>query len=72
MIVWAIARDRDDAKTAVMVRIVDGTKRFAAVEVDGLDPFTKTRATLAPKPTRPEDAAPLQILRTGFALYHSG
>jgi len=48
-IVWAIARDRDDAKTAVVVRIVDGAKRFAAIEVEGLDPFTKKRAMLVPK-----------------------
>ncbi len=40
-IAWAVARDRDDTKTAVLIHIVDSAKRFRAIEIDGLDPFTQ-------------------------------
>jgi hypothetical protein len=45
---WAVARERDETKTVVLVRVVDAAGRFAAVAVDGVDPFTNKRIVLVP------------------------
>jgi hypothetical protein len=65
-IVWAIDRDRDEAKTVVVVRVVDTGKRVVAVAVDGLDPFTKKRTTLASK-RAVDGSADIAIPRSRFA-----
>jgi hypothetical protein len=65
-IAWAVARDRDDAKTVVMIHILDTTKRFRAIEVDGLDPFTqKTEIVLSRQALDGE--IELALLRSRFA-----
>jgi hypothetical protein len=48
-IAWAVARDRDDTKTAVMIRVVDQTKRYRAIEIDGIDPFTQKTEIVRPR-----------------------
>ena len=48
-IVWAVLRNPDESKTAIVVRVVDASKRFVALSVDGLDPFTKQRTALEAK-----------------------
>jgi hypothetical protein len=45
-IAWAVARDRDEDKTAVLLSIVDGAKRYDAIEVVGIDPFSNKIETL--------------------------
>ncbi|MBI3517211.1 MAG: hypothetical protein HY060_24520 [Proteobacteria bacterium] len=65
-IVWAVARHRDEAKTAVVIRVVDPAKRFAALAVEGVDPFTKQHAPRIAK--RPLDGTTdITIARAGFA-----
>jgi hypothetical protein len=65
-IVWAIVRDRDEAKTAIVVRVVDTGQRVVAVAVDGLDPFTKQRTTLASK-RAVDGGTDIAIPRSSFA-----
>lgn len=47
-IAWAVARDRDDAKTAVLLAITDPAKRYDGVDVVGLDPFSHKREIVMP------------------------
>ena len=65
-IVWAVARHRDETKTAVVIRIVDAAKRFVALEVEGVDPFTKRRAVRVAKRAL-DGTADVTIARAGFA-----
>lgn len=65
-IAWAVARDRDDAKTAVMIRVVDIAKRYRAVEIVGVDPFTQKSEIV--RPQQPLDGIlEIALLRSRFA-----
>ena len=44
---WAIERGKDEATTAVGVRIVADPAKYGWVEVRGVDPFTQATQTLA-------------------------
>lgn len=63
---WAVARDRDDAKTAVLVSILDAAKRYDGVEVIGLDPFSNTRETVRPREAL-DGRTELRLPRNRFA-----
>jgi hypothetical protein len=65
-IAWAVARDRDDAKTAVMIHVVDTTKRFHAIEVDGLNPFTQKGEIVQPRQAL-DGEIELELPRSRFA-----
>ncbi len=65
-IVWAVARDRDDDKTAVLLAIADAAKRYDGVEVVGIDPFSNKRETVQPRQPL-AGTAELRLPRKRFA-----
>ena len=42
-IVWAVLKQPTGDKAAVWLRVVNSTKKFTHVSIDGVDPFTKKR-----------------------------
>ncbi|MCC7274944.1 MAG: hypothetical protein IT561_19920 [Alphaproteobacteria bacterium] len=44
---WAVLRHRDEAETAVVIRVADRAGRGWHLQVDGVDPFGGARRTLA-------------------------
>lgn len=65
-IAWAVARDHDDAKTTVMIRVVDAAKRYRAVEIVGVDPFTQKSEIVRPR--QPLDGSlEIALQRSRFA-----
>lgn len=65
-IAWAVARDRDEAKTAVVLAIADPGKRYDGIEVGGIDPFAnRTEIIRARAPFA--GAAEINLPRARFA-----
>lgn len=65
-IAWAVARERDEDKTAVVLAIADPDRRYDGVEVIGIDPFADKTETLTPR--APLDrASEIRLPRNRFA-----
>ena len=47
-IVWAVLKSPTGDKAAVWLRIVNITKKFSHVSIDGVDPFSKMRERIQP------------------------
>ena len=63
---WAILRGAREADTLVVIRIVADARAYRALDVTGVDPFSKTEQLLQP---RAGAGAPLEVRipRTRFA-----
>ena len=47
-IVWAVLKAPTGDKAAVWLRVVNSTRKFSHVSVDGVDPFTRKRVRVEP------------------------
>ena len=67
---WAIERGATEATTTVVIRIANVAGSYAAVRVDGIDPFSKARAVLvAGQPLATQ--LDVRIARSRFAEFPS-
>ncbi len=65
-IVWAVLKAPTGDKASVWFRIVNSTRKFSHVSVDGVDPFTKKRERIEPGVALKADAR-LQSDRDTFS-----
>ena len=64
-IAWAVLKGATEEETQVILRIVPMEASFAAVRVEGVDPFTRNRQVIAEGPLR--DRLDIRSPRTTFA-----
>jgi hypothetical protein len=67
---WAVLRDANEEGTTVVVRVANSADAYAAVGLDGIDPFTKARKVLVPVRSLGRKAD-LVVPRAGFAEFPS-
>jgi hypothetical protein len=65
-IAWAVARDREEANTAVVLSIVDPATQYDAIEVVGIDPFANRTEIVQPR-IRLDGTAEISLPRARFA-----
>ena len=66
VIVWAVLRASDEARTAVVVRVTPLDPALGAVAVDAVDPFSGRRISLL-RPSAARPSLDLRVVRQRFA-----